>query len=140
MIQKRSQGAEPSRSPNFVNRSYSDGEIWLDQNTLRMSFPIWLGPGIISCVFGRPGQRPYGRRLFHISRFIISAPPSRADCLPVPDTFVVQMLGHSSTNILPSYAKAIDEFRRDAIRKLDEMRKTKVSATATTQPVPPAIN
>lgn len=52
---------------------------------------------------------------------------SRLSAVGVPDTFVAQMLGHSSTNILPSYAKAIDEFRRDAIRKLDELRKTKSS-------------
>jgi integrase len=66
---------------------------------------------------------------------------SRLSAVGVPDTFVAQMLGHSSTNTLPSYAKATDEFRRNAIRRLDEMRRTKASETETGQPpVPPAIN
>jgi integrase len=60
---------------------------------------------------------------------------SRLSALGVPDTFVAQMLGHSSTNILPHYVKAIDEFRRDAIRRLDEMRKTKLSTSERSQPV-----
>jgi hypothetical protein len=34
----------------------------------------------------------------------------------------VQMIGHSSPGILQRYAKAIDEYRRDAVRKLEEMR------------------
>jgi hypothetical protein len=54
----------------------------------------------------------------------------------VPDTFVAQMLGHSTTTILPSYAKAIDEYRRDAIRKLDELRKATDVATTNTAPFP----
>src|ERR1700676_372189 len=49
---------------------------------------------------------------------------SRLSAVGVPDTFVAQMLGHSTTSILPSYAKAVDEYRRDAIRKLDELRKS----------------
>jgi len=64
---------------------------------------------------------------------------SRLSAVGVPDTFVAQMLGHSSTNTLPSYAKATDEFRRDAIRRLDEMRKTKASVTETGQPPIPSI-
>jgi hypothetical protein len=40
----------------------------------------------------------------------------------VADLFVAQMIGHSSTSILQKYSKAIDEYRRDAIRKLELMR------------------
>jgi hypothetical protein len=38
------------------------------------------------------------------------------------DLFVAQMIGHSSPGILQRYFKAIDEYRRDAIRKLEELR------------------
>ncbi len=40
---------------------------------------------------------------------------------------VAQMLGHSSTGIVMTYAKAIDEARRDAIRKLEEFRQLHTS-------------
>jgi integrase len=40
----------------------------------------------------------------------------------VSPIFVAQMLGHSSTSILNTYAKTIDEYRRDAVRKLEELR------------------
>ena len=43
---------------------------------------------------------------------------------------VAQMLGHSSTGIVMTYAKAIDEGRRDAIRKLEEFRQTHESPSA----------
>jgi hypothetical protein len=33
------------------------------------------------------------------------------------------MMGHSSPNILQTYAKAIDEYRRSAISKLEDLRK-----------------
>ena len=39
---------------------------------------------------------------------------------------VTQMLGHSSTGIIQTYAKVLDEFRRDAVKKLDEYRRSKV--------------
>jgi hypothetical protein len=32
------------------------------------------------------------------------------------------MIGHSSPGTLQIYAKAIDEYRRDALRKLEELR------------------
>jgi hypothetical protein len=32
------------------------------------------------------------------------------------------MIGHSTPSILQKYSKAIDEYRRDAIRKLENMR------------------
>jgi integrase len=47
---------------------------------------------------------------------------SRHSAAGVSDLFVAQMIGHSSPSILQTYAKAIDEYRRDAVRKLEEMR------------------
>ena len=47
---------------------------------------------------------------------------SRLSAAGVSALFVAQMIGHSSPSILQRYSKAIDEFRRDAIRKLESMR------------------
>jgi integrase len=46
----------------------------------------------------------------------------------VPPLFVAQMIGHSGTSILNTYVRAIDEHRRDAIHKLEQLRETHVSA------------
>ena len=45
---------------------------------------------------------------------------SRLSASGTPDEFVAQMLGHSGTSILHTYAKAIDESRREAIKKFEE--------------------
>ncbi len=51
---------------------------------------------------------------------------SRPSAAGAPDNFVAQMLGHSaSSSILQTYAKAVDEYRRDAIRRLEEFRESK---------------
>jgi integrase len=47
---------------------------------------------------------------------------SRLSAAGVTDLFVAQMIGHSSPSIVQTYAKAIDEYRRDAIRKLEGWR------------------
>jgi integrase len=47
---------------------------------------------------------------------------SRLSAAGVSDLFVAQMIGHSSPTILQKYSKAIDEFRRDAVRKLEDFR------------------
>jgi len=47
---------------------------------------------------------------------------SRLSAAGVSDLFVAQMIGHSSPGILQKYSKAIDEYRRDAVRKLEQMR------------------
>ena len=47
---------------------------------------------------------------------------SRLSAAGVPDLFVAQMIGHSSPSILQRYSKAIDEYRRDAVRKLEALR------------------
>jgi integrase len=48
----------------------------------------------------------------------------------VSPIFVAQMLGHSTTSILNTYAKAIDEYRRDAVRKLEALRSSSGTATS----------
>jgi len=47
---------------------------------------------------------------------------SRLSAAGVSDLFVAQMIGHSSPSIVQTYAKAIDEHKRDAIRKLESLR------------------
>jgi integrase len=47
---------------------------------------------------------------------------SRLSAAGVSDLFVAQMIGHSTPSILQKYSKAIDEYRRDAVRKLENMR------------------
>lgn len=39
-----------------------------------------------------------------------------------PDNLVAGVIGHSSTSIVQTYAKVVDEYRRDAIRKLEAYR------------------
>jgi hypothetical protein len=40
------------------------------------------------------------------------------------------MLGHSSTGIIQTYAKVLDENRRDAIKNLDEYRQSRAAVEA----------
>jgi integrase len=49
---------------------------------------------------------------------------SRLSAAGLPDNLVAGMLGHSNPSILQTYAKVVDEYRRDAIRKLESYRKT----------------
>ena len=55
---------------------------------------------------------------------------SRLSAAGVLDLFVAQMIGHSSPSILQRYSKAIDEYRRDAIRKLEQMREAYMQRSA----------
>ena len=50
---------------------------------------------------------------------------SRLTQAGVSPLFVAQIMGHSSPNILQTYAKAIDEFRRSAISKLESFLEAK---------------
>lgn len=61
---------------------------------------------------------------------------SRLSAAGVPDLFVAQMLGHNTPGILQKYSKAIDEYRRDAIRKLENMRTERTHQ----EPIPTSIN
>ena len=62
---------------------------------------------------------------------------NRLSAAGVADLFVAQMIGHSSPSILQilqRYSKAIDEFRRDAVRKLETCVKH-MSKRTTYQPI-----
>lgn len=52
---------------------------------------------------------------------------SRLTQAGVSPVFVAQIIGHSGTSILSTYARAIDEYRRDAIHKLETLRGNHVS-------------
>jgi integrase len=52
---------------------------------------------------------------------------SRLTQAGVSPIFVAQIIGHSSTSILSTYALAIDEYRRDAIHKLETLRRDHLS-------------
>jgi integrase len=48
---------------------------------------------------------------------------SRLTQAGVSPIFVAQLIGHSTTSILSTYARFIDEYRRDAIHKLEVLRR-----------------
>ena len=52
---------------------------------------------------------------------------SRLTAAGVSPIFVAQIIEHSSPTILSPYARAIDEFKRDAIHKLESLRHDHVS-------------
>jgi integrase len=52
---------------------------------------------------------------------------SRLTQAGVSPIFVAQIIGHSSTSILSTYARAIDEYRKDAIHKLETLRRDHTS-------------
>jgi integrase len=62
---------------------------------------------------------------------------SRLSASGTPDLFVAQMLGHSGTSILHVYAKAIDESRREAIKKFEAYRKSHMKDAGSVAPVSP---
>jgi integrase len=55
---------------------------------------------------------------------------SRLSAAGVPDVFVSQLLGHAGS-LLQTYAKAIDDYRRDAIRKLEEFSHSRILPSPT---------
>lgn len=63
---------------------------------------------------------------------------SRLSASGTPDLFVAQMMGHSGTSILHIYAKAIDESRREAIKKFEAYRQSHMKDAGSVAPAPPA--
>jgi integrase len=67
---------------------------------------------------------------------------SRLSAAGAPDNLVAGVIGHSSTSIVQTYAKVVDEYRRDAITKLEVFRKeqqekaTKVESSPATESIP----
>jgi integrase len=53
---------------------------------------------------------------------------------------LAQMMGHSSTGIIQTYAKVLDEYRRDAVKKLEQYRQSKVVTKAATAPSDARVN
>ena len=47
---------------------------------------------------------------------------------------IAQMLGHSSTQIVPRYAQVMDQNRLDAMKKLEELKKAAISSQETAEP------
>jgi hypothetical protein len=47
---------------------------------------------------------------------------SRMSAAGASDLFVGQMIGHKTPGILQKYSRAVEEYRRDAVRKLETMR------------------
>jgi integrase len=92
--------------PNFTNRRHplqrSGRKAWA--NTLKNAdlpfFPIY-----------------YLRHTF----------ASRLTSAGVSPLTIAQMLGHSSTQIVPRYAQVLDQNRLDAIKKLEELKKSAVA-------------
>ena len=52
---------------------------------------------------------------------------SRVTQAGVSPIFVAQIMGHSSPSILQTYARAIDEYKRSAISKLEALREASSS-------------
>jgi len=65
---------------------------------------------------------------------------SRLTQAGVSPLFVAQIIGHSGTSILSTYVRAVDEYRRDAIHKLERLRDAHASAQERIQKRPRAIN
>jgi len=67
---------------------------------------------------------------------------SRLSAAGAPDNLVAGVIGHSSTSIVQTYAKVVDEYRRDAITKLEAFRKeqqekaTKGESSPATESIP----
>jgi integrase len=62
---------------------------------------------------------------------------SRLSAAGISDLFVAQMIGHSSPSIVQTYAKAIDEHRRDAIRRMESLRPQPQPASSSTSVAQP---
>jgi integrase len=104
-----------------------------------------LGPEFSEYVFANP-QRPNA----HLTNFRRAWPKalkaagleyfwvydlrhtfaSRLTQAGVSPVFVAQIMGHSSTSVLQTYAKAIDEYRRSAISKLEALREAQSARSA----------
>jgi integrase len=59
---------------------------------------------------------------------------SRLNAAGVSPITIAQMLGHSSTQIVPRYAQVLDQNRLDAMKKLESLRQTAISSEAAPEP------
>ena len=65
---------------------------------------------------------------------------TRMNAAGVNSLTVDQLLGHKTPGILPTYAKVLDEHQRDAIKKLEEYRQSKVTEATTVVDVNVRVN
>jgi integrase len=63
---------------------------------------------------------------------------SRMTAAGVSPITVAQMLGHSSTQIVPRYAQVLDQNRFDAMKKLEVLRQSSISNGTASETVQPA--
>jgi integrase len=61
---------------------------------------------------------------------------SRLSAAGAPDNLVAGVIGHASTSIVQTHAKVVDEYRRDAIRKLEAYRNEQQEKLASTSASP----
>jgi hypothetical protein len=58
----------------------------------------------------------------------------RVRCWPKNELLTIaQMLGHSSTQIVPRYAQVLDQNRLDAMKKLEELKKSTITGQQTAE-------
>jgi integrase len=62
---------------------------------------------------------------------------SRLTAAGVSPITIAQLLGHSSTQIVPRYAQVLDQNRLDAMKKLESLRKSSISNGTATETVEP---
>lgn len=62
---------------------------------------------------------------------------SRLTSAGVSPLTIAQMLGHSSTQIVPRYAQVMDQNRLDAMKKLDSLRQSSICGKAALEVAPP---
>jgi integrase len=60
---------------------------------------------------------------------------SRMNAAGVSPITIAQMLGHSSTQIVPRYAQVLDQNRLDAMKKLESLRQSAISTKAAAEPL-----
>jgi integrase len=58
---------------------------------------------------------------------------SRLTAAGVSPLTIAQMLGHSSTQIVPRYAQVMDENRLDAMKKLEDLKKSAIALSDVTK-------
>jgi integrase len=63
---------------------------------------------------------------------------SRLSAAGAPDNLVAGVLGHQTSSIVSTYAKVVDEYRKDAMRKLETYRKEQQEKAATSHASPSA--
>jgi integrase len=59
---------------------------------------------------------------------------SRLTAAGVSPITIAQMLGHSSTQIVPRYAQVLDQNRLDAMKKSESLRQSAISSEAAAEP------